>query len=104
MQGTHLASGSGDMAVKAWSFARQRCVATFQGHSQAVWGVAWHHQGDFLASCSMDQTLRIWDLAAGRVRQVLRCAPPFVTSILPRMRALTPLLAAFTPAWIHNIR
>lgn len=73
MQGTHLASASGDMSVKLWSFAKQRCVANLKGHTQAVWGVAWHDQGTFLASCSMDQSLRIWDSATGKCRQILRC-------------------------------
>ena len=72
-QGTHLASASGDMSVKLWSFAKQKCVATFKGHKQAVWGVAWHDQGNFLASCSMDQSVRIWDFATGKIRQIFRC-------------------------------
>ncbi len=29
------------------------CAATFTDHTQAVWGVSFHHSGDFLASCSM---------------------------------------------------
>ena len=82
LQGTHLASGSGDMCVKLWSFAKQKCMATFKGHTHPVWGVAWHSQGDFLASCSMDQTVRLWDFATGRVRQILRSA---AFSLLPGM-------------------
>jgi len=56
--GTSLASGSGDATVKLWSFERQRCVATFTDHKQAVWGVRYHDQGDWLASCSLDHSVR----------------------------------------------
>ncbi|CAM9861698.1 unnamed protein product, partial [Ectocarpus sp. 8 AP-2014] len=39
--GTMLATSAGDNTVKIWDFL------------QAVWGVSFHHSGDFLASCSM---------------------------------------------------
>ena len=28
----------------------------------AVWACSWHSSGDFLATCSMDNTAKIWDL------------------------------------------
>ena len=72
VQGAFLASASGDACIKLWSFAKQKCVATYKAHTQAVWGVAWHHEGNFLASCSLDQSLRIWDYTNGQSRQILR--------------------------------
>jgi WD40 repeat protein len=48
--------------VKLWDFATASCAATFSDHSQAAWDVAFHHSGDFLVSCSMDKTCKLWDL------------------------------------------
>lgn len=56
--GASLASGGGDGRVKLWSFERQRCVATLAEHKQAVWGVRYHDGGEWLASCSLDHTVR----------------------------------------------
>lgn len=58
--------------LQVWSFEAQRCTTTFAEHKQAVWGVRWHDQGDWLASCSLDHTVRLWDVVSGRCRQVLR--------------------------------
>jgi WD40 repeat protein len=44
--------------VKIWSFEKQRCVATLSDHKQAVWSVKYHDQGDWLASCSLDHSVR----------------------------------------------
>jgi WD40 repeat protein len=37
-----------------------------------VWGCDVHYAGDFVASCSMDNTIRVFDLLAGRCRDTLR--------------------------------
>ena len=72
MQGTHLASGAGDSTVKLWSFEKQKCVATYSDHTQAVWGVAFHDSGNFVASCSLDHSVRLWDVTTGKCRQSMR--------------------------------
>lgn len=71
-QGSHLASASGDATVKLWSFEQQRCVATYCDHTQAVWGVAFHDLGDFVASCSLDHSTRLWDTTTSKCRQSFR--------------------------------
>ena len=63
---------SGDRTVKIWDFAGAACAHTFSDHTQAVWDCAFHHTGDFLASCAMDHTTRLWDLSSLRCRQTLR--------------------------------
>ena len=73
LQGTHLASGAGDSTVKLWSFEKQKCVATYSDHTQAVWGVAFHDSGNFVASCSLDHSVRLWDVTTGKCRQSMRC-------------------------------
>ena len=57
-----MATGSGDRTVKLWDFAKGVATSTFSEHSQPVWSVAFHDMGDILASCSMDQTAKLWDL------------------------------------------
>lgn len=44
--------------MKLWSFEKQKCVATLSDHKQAVWAVKYHHAGDWLASCSLDHSVR----------------------------------------------
>lgn len=61
-RGTALATASGDGTVKVWDFVNACCAATFSDHAQAVWGVSYHDSGDFLISCSMDHTAKLWDL------------------------------------------
>jgi len=34
--------------------------ATLEGHTDRAWCVAWEPQGRFLATCSSDQTARLW--------------------------------------------
>lgn len=35
-------------------------AATLQGHTDRAWCVAWEPHGRFLATCSSDQTARLW--------------------------------------------
>lgn len=49
---------AGDSTVKLWAFEKQKCVATLSDHKQAVWIVKYHHAGDWLASCSLDHSVR----------------------------------------------
>ena len=40
---------------------------TLQGHTSAVMGVAWHPDGDRLASASTDRSVRVWDPRTGKL-------------------------------------
>lgn len=73
MQGTHLVSASGDCTVKLWSFEAAKCISTFTEHTQAVWDACFHDTGDFVASCSLDHSARLWDVNSQRCRQTFRC-------------------------------
>lgn len=37
-----------------------RPVCTLVGHTDTVWCVAWHPNGDVIASCGADRSVRIW--------------------------------------------
>ena len=47
----------------------------------SVWCVSWHSCGDFLASCSMDNAAKVWDLNSLRCRYTLRGHTDSVNSI-----------------------
>ncbi|KAH3764740.1 ribosome biogenesis protein BOP1 [Pelomyxa schiedti] len=42
------------------------CVITFQGHTASVTSISVHPSGEWLASASLDHTLRIWEVSTGR--------------------------------------
>lgn len=57
---------------------------------QAVWAVKYHHSGDVVASGSLDHTVRLWDVPAGKCRMALRghvdsvndvCWQPFTSNV-----------------------
>jgi WD40 repeat protein len=65
-------------------------LVTFTEHTQAVWNAAFNDTGDFLASCSLDHSARLWDLHSNRCRVTFRghvdsvnevCWQPFTNNI-----------------------
>lgn len=42
-----------------------------RGHSGGVWGVAFTQDGNVLASCSIDKTIRLWDARMDKCLKVL---------------------------------
>lgn len=45
--------------------------STLKGHADVILRLSWAPRGDLLASCSVDRTVRIWDLATGAVLRTL---------------------------------
>ncbi len=52
-----------------------------KGHTESVNGFAFSPDGQTLASCSRDQTIRLWDVATGEHKQTLTGHPAPVTRI-----------------------
>ncbi|MBD2059128.1 hypothetical protein H6F88_24550 [Oculatella sp. FACHB-28] len=50
----HLATGSSDRQIKLWSCATGECLATFDGHDDAIWDLGFSSSGEYLASASSD--------------------------------------------------
>jgi WD40 repeat protein len=65
MEGTLLASGSHDKAVKLWNVRSGECVKTLLGHGEDVESVSFSPDGSLLASGSGDKTVKLWDVSAG---------------------------------------
>ena len=70
-----LASGGWDHTVRLWDpVTRAAAGEPLTGHTEAVQSVAFGGGPDcrLLASCSLDQTVRLWDLAARKCTSVIR--------------------------------
>ncbi|WP_416349259.1 WD40 repeat domain-containing protein [Leptolyngbya sp. CCNP1308] len=52
-------------------------LAGISRHSQIVWSVAFGSDGQVLASCSEDGTIRIWNTETGDCLRVLRSNRPY---------------------------
>ncbi len=73
--GKSLASGGDDSLIIIWQIKYQGasksfgdnhpeqwgCVHMLRGHNGDVLGVAWSHDQQYLASCSVDNTVIIWN-------------------------------------------
>src|SRR5207248_384086 len=46
---------------------RPTAIATLKGHTDLVWSVAYSPDGKMLASGSWDPTIKLWDVATGKV-------------------------------------
>lgn len=51
---------------------RGMAVRTLKGHAGSVLGVAFSPNGDVLASCCRDKTIKLWDVRAGKLLRTLR--------------------------------
>ena len=78
-----LANGSSDKTVRLWNvsstasersnaaatFAPNQAVKILEGHDARVQSVVFSPDNQFLASCSEDHTIRVWDARTGLLRR-----------------------------------
>src|SRR5262249_26128120 len=68
-----------DLRGFEWYYLWRLChreTLTLRGHAREINAVAFSPDGKTLASVAWDQTLRLWDMPAGKERAVLTLAPP----------------------------
>lgn len=63
--GTTVASGSIDGAVRLWDIDKGKVIKKCTGHKKIVWSVCWSPDGGRVASGSLDHTFRVWDVKSG---------------------------------------
>ena len=47
------------------------------GHTNAILSLAFHPNESILVSCSIDESVKLWDMKNGRCLQTLRIEPPY---------------------------
>ena len=63
--GRRVLSASWDKTLKVWDAATGRCIATLEGHSGDVYGVAVSPDERRVLSVARDNTLKVWDVVTG---------------------------------------
>ena len=64
--------------TKTWS----SCLQTLEGHTDSVYSVVFSPNGQHLASCSGDGTVRLWDVGSGACLQTLEGHTNSVNSVV----------------------
>jgi WD40 repeat protein len=73
-----LISSSGDAEIRTWDVERGTCTAQFYGHDGDVAALSFPKGADAspnsFATCSTDQTVRLWDIRSGKTTHVFPCS------------------------------
>jgi WD40 repeat protein len=85
--GTRLATGGYDRVIHIWnippglpadSVFLDKPKLTLKDHSDAIYALAWHLDGNLLASGSADRSVKLWDTATGKRLHTLGDATDWV--------------------------
>ena len=71
-----LASGGLDKDIRLWDPETGTVTATLKGHQNMIWSVKFSADGQLLASCSDDATIKLWDIATGECLNTFQDTTP----------------------------
>ncbi len=60
--------------IRIWNWQSRACVSVLTGHNHYVMCAQFHPKDDLVVSASLDQTIRVWDIAGLR-KKTVRSAP-----------------------------
>ncbi|XP_029169932.1 periodic tryptophan protein 2 homolog [Nylanderia fulva] len=80
--GQYIITGGDDGKVKLWNTLTGFCTLTFHEHASSISGVLFSHNRKFVASASLDGTVRAYDLARYRNFRTLTSPRPVQFSCL----------------------
>lgn len=69
--GTRIITAGPGTIAQVWSVTTHQRLTTLRGHKGEVVSVAMSHNGKYLATISLDNTVRIWDSATGKTVRIL---------------------------------
>ena len=71
-------SGSNDKSIRVWNASNYKvCRAVFkmEGHTDSVMGLVIPSEDESLVvSCSLDKTIRVWNLDLGTMVRIINCS------------------------------
>ncbi|XP_072746564.1 periodic tryptophan protein 2 homolog [Anoplolepis gracilipes] len=80
--GQYIVTGGDDGKVKLWNTISGFCTLTFHEHASSISGVLFSHNRKFIASASLDGTIRAYDLTRYRNFRTLTSPRPVQFSCL----------------------
>ncbi len=96
-----LLVGGGDRSIKRWEIDTGKCLATYTGHTNWVWSIAYSPDGTRIYSASEDETIEIWDVDRSVSLHTLQLKRPYedtnisgATGLQPGQRQTLKLLGA----------
>ncbi|NNF06739.1 MAG: hypothetical protein HKN21_08260, partial [Candidatus Eisenbacteria bacterium] len=81
-QGSELAVGNSSGVIEVYDAESLVKVSELRGHTKRIMQLSLSEDATILASCSMDQTVRVWDLPSGDLKMVFRGHQATVASVL----------------------